>query len=54
MQRAFDKKWNYEKIYKYGQSRTWKTVAKEVYQVFQNVLIKNNPSCSTKTGKYKL
>ena len=38
IQQAFNKKWNYEKIYKYGQSRTWKTVAKEVYHVFEEAL----------------
>ena len=35
---AFSRNWNYDKIYEYGQRRTWKTVAHEVYDVFTKVL----------------
>lgn len=36
---AFSRDWDYDKIYKYGQRRTWKTVANEVYDVFTKVLL---------------
>ncbi len=36
--KALVKKWDYQKIYEYGQSRTWETVASEVYNVFSDVL----------------
>ncbi len=38
IRKALSKKWDCEKIYEYGQSRTWKTVASEVCKVFKNVI----------------
>ncbi len=38
LQQALEKKWDYEKIYQYGQKRTWETVAGELYQVFKKTL----------------
>ena len=37
---AFSRDWDYDKIYEYGQRRTWETVAHEVYDVFTKVLSK--------------
>ncbi len=38
IRRALSTAWDYKKIYEYGQSRTWKKVASEVYNIFENVL----------------
>lgn len=38
LSKALAKKWDYQEIYEYGQSRTWKSVASEVYNVFSDVL----------------
>lgn len=36
--KAFERSWNFEKIYAYGRSRTWDTVAEEVKETFDQVM----------------
>ncbi|GBC59251.1 glycosyl transferase family 1 [Desulfonema ishimotonii] len=45
IRQALSRAWDHEKIYGYGQSRTWKTVASEVYDVFDQVI--HNASADT-------